>query len=634
MNIRAKSRTTIRTVLTLSLLMWSLVGLTAVKADDEVKVTRESFRRLYCMGENWKIPVYNTTDSGIVMLKADHRVLSDIARSLGRDLNWSVEEETLTGLGGLSLGVGQTSLKIGSQQIQLPIAPQNLSGAIHVPTNALEQLLDCNITVKNGSRGSIYVEPLLDGITFSNEKKDSVSLHIRTTLPIRKKVFKLSNPDRTVIDLVGVAVPKDFEDAYHEVLGDIRVGQFKSAPSVARIVIPTGGGVKLAAPKSLDLFEHKILAKWPASKGFAQVRQAKVAKATPPKRPATVKPVAPKVGENADRVVRVPSSKPKRTQLLAAKWEGEKLRLTFDKPVSYRWSRMVKGKNRFIVDFPDVIFPKRRQTLNSSVAGLKLVRIVQNMPEPRPIVRMVCDLQSPLEVLAAGQNERELVLEFPGRKIAQGGFNKGFGRTQSAAKGNYSGGRTICLDAGHGGSDPGALNRSVGVTESQVTLDITRRLARILKSQGWNVIMTRESDRDVSWAGSSAKQELGARAKTANQFDADLFVSIHANASVKTNINGTSIHWYKSSDYQLARYLQSGVMSGTGRKNRGLIKNRFYVLAHTQMPAVLIETAFLTNPKEGKLLASPVFRERVAQGIASGLTSYAAYAFPNTAAKN
>ena len=124
-----------------------------------------------------------------------------------------------------------------------------------------------------------------------------------------------------------------------------------------------------------------------------------------------------------------------------------------------------------------------------------------------------------------------------------------------------------------------------------MTLDIATKLAKLLKKQGWNVIMTRTSDRDVSWAGSSAKQELGARARVANDYGADLFVSIHANASVNPGINGTSIHWYKSADYRLARMMESGVMSATGRKNRGLVKNRFYVLAHTQMPACLLYTS-------------------------------------------
>ena len=312
-------------------------------------------------------------------------------------------------------------------------------------------------------------------------------------------------------------------------------------------------------------------------------------------------------------------------------WEGSRLKLEFSKPVEYHWSRVNTGKKRYVVDFPDVVFPQRKTKLSSHVPGVRSVRVVQNMPEPQPIVRVVCDLKSPIMVTPKGAKGRILYLNFPGRKVSASAYPRGLGHTSNKAVAKV-GGRTICIDAGHGGSDPGALNRSYGVNEKQVTLDIALNLAKVLRSQGWKVIMTRSSDRDVSWAGSSAKQELGARANVANNYRADLFVSIHANASVNRDIQGTSIHWYKSGDYRLARLLETGVMGATGRKNRGLVKNRFYVLSHTDMPAVLIETAFLTNSTEGKMLADPWYRKKIAKGIAAGLQVYAARTFTTTSA--
>ena len=74
-------------------------------------------------------------------------------------------------------------------------------------------------------------------------------------------------------------------------------------------------------------------------------------------------------------------------------------------------------------------------------------------------------------------------------------------------------------------------------------------------------------------------------------------------AAASQSANGTSLHYYKRSDYTLAGELHPNVLGSTGRLNRGIRANRFYVLAHSDMPAVLVETAFLTNPTDGSLLA-------------------------------
>src|SRR5690606_7658617 len=123
--------------------------------------------------------------------------------------------------------------------------------------------------------------------------------------------------------------------------------------------------------------------------------------------------------------------------------------------------------------------------------------------------------------LTPGEAANTLVLEIRHKTIEPSmAMLKGYGTTSFPAAGGI-----ICIDPGHGGSDPGCISRHYGVTEKEVTLDISLRLARILRSRGWNVVLTRTDDRDVSWAGSSAKEELGARVKIANDMGADVFVS-------------------------------------------------------------------------------------------------------------
>lgn len=582
------------------------------------------------MGQSWKLPVYRTSEAGELMVRADHPALSQAARAIGRDLHWSIGDLTLTGDEGMSLGVDQSI--IGERELTFP--PRAIEGAVHVPISSLEELLSAKVTVKPGVRGAIYLEPTLAKLSFIDEDDTGAVLRVETSVPVRRKVFKLSNPSRTVVDLVGVSLHRSHPGLQHPGVGTIKIGLFQSAPSITRIVIPSDDGVKVETPRSLDLFEHKIAMSWPAGRIVSNSEPQPVAVQTPVEMEPTVQiakvPTVkiPKTPTRQEPVVTIN----RRTKLLSAKWEGNRLRLDFSEPVQYRWSRLDDRKHRFLLDFPGVIFPQKKTQLKSSVPGLSNVRIVQNMPEPDPIVRLVCDLQVPLAVNTDGKAEKTLYLEFPGRKIARGEITKGVGHTGRTAPKGSAGGRTICLDAGHGGSDPGAMNPSVGISEKKVTLDITLRLAKMLRAEGWNVVLTRSVDRDVSWAGSSGKQELGARARTANKYGADLFVSIHCNASPKSSTHGTSIHWYKSGDLRLARHMEGSVMHGTGRKNRGLIKNRFYVLAHTTMPAVLVETAFLSNPKEGRLLASPAYRERIARGVAAGLRQYAAHNFPTRAA--
>lgn len=601
------------------------------------------------MGQTWKIPVYSTSESKIVLIRGDHNVLSQVARALGQSVHWSTSDTALSSSLGKSLALDQKELDIHGQVRTLDVPPTIIEGAVHIPSNGLEGLLDCRVTVK---ARSIYVEPVVKSMEFEDQDSGKARLLVKTTVPVRKKVFTLNNPKRTVVDLVGVALPKDFAAPEHSMVGKVRVGQFQLAPAITRIVIPMKGGLKAKAKRSLDLFEHEVALSWPSGR-----KPALASSSEPGRRPRAIaiKPVAPDsrqpvvkikpVGSEANDSNLVaseedPDKRPsnpdrnatqERPTLNEVRWDGNRLKLSFSQPVGYRWTRVNAGKKRFVVDFPGVIFPQKKQHLNSGIPGLQSVRIVQNMPEPQPIVRLVCDLQASIAVDADPAKETDLYLSFPGRKISNAELDRGMGHTSKKMVAN-GGGRTICIDAGHGGSDPGALNRYEGVNEKQVTLDICLKLAKLLKAQGWNVILTRSSDRDVSWAGSTAKQELGARARMANNYGADLFVSVHANASVNSAIHGTSIHWYKSADYRLARLLERGVMTGTGRKNRGLVKNRFYVLAHTTMPAVLIETAFLTNSTEGKLLAKSDYRTRIARGIAAGLQVYASKTFPTAAA--
>jgi N-acetylmuramoyl-L-alanine amidase len=174
-------------------------------------------------------------------------------------------------------------------------------------------------------------------------------------------------------------------------------------------------------------------------------------------------------------------------------------------------------------------------------------------------------------------------------------------------------GYTIVVDAGHGGHDTGARGRSS--IEKSHALDIARRLRNHLQARGANVLMTRDGDYFISLQG---------RVDFANQRGADLFVSVHINASVNKGSSGTQTFYYTATSQGLAREVHKELAKATGRPSRGISQARFFVVRHTRMPSILTESAFISNPKEEALLKDPNYRERIGRGIAQGVANYAA----------
>ena len=181
---------------------------------------------------------------------------------------------------------------------------------------------------------------------------------------------------------------------------------------------------------------------------------------------------------------------------------------------------------------------------------------------------------------------------------------------------------SIVIDAGHGGSDSGARGPN-GVTEKEVTLAVALKVQQLLQSSGANVIMTRTTDRDVSWAGSSNGQELQARVDK-TPLGAAVFVSIHCNAFSNSVTQGMETYYYWGSEEgrRLATLLNEELANFGGRFNRGVKGANFYVLKHTSIPASLVELAFITNPEEEYLLADNEYQQQLALAITRAIKRY------------
>ena len=171
--------------------------------------------------------------------------------------------------------------------------------------------------------------------------------------------------------------------------------------------------------------------------------------------------------------------------------------------------------------------------------------------------------------------------------------------------------RTIIVDAGHGGSDVGATRENI--YEKDITLDIAKRLEKILDKKGYNVVMTRSNDKYVS---------LQERVEITDKNEADLFVSVHVNSSVTPEGNGLETHYYTPQSYEFAQIVHKEFASAIDSKDRGLFKSKFYVINHTQCPSILVETGFISNPEERKELMTNQRRQKTAEAIAKGIVKY------------
>lgn len=171
----------------------------------------------------------------------------------------------------------------------------------------------------------------------------------------------------------------------------------------------------------------------------------------------------------------------------------------------------------------------------------------------------------------------------------------------------------IIIDPGHGGDDPGTIGIG-GFREKDVVLPISLDVAEILRKQDIEVIMTRDTDNFISLEG---------RTDMANDLNADLFVSIHANAInlSRPDVNGLETYYYKSGR-RLAEVIHWSILNGVEIDNRGIRRARFFVLRHSTMPAVLVEVGFLTGEVDSSRLKDPNHRRQMAEAIARGIVEY------------
>jgi N-acetylmuramoyl-L-alanine amidase/uncharacterized protein YgiM (DUF1202 family) len=163
----------------------------------------------------------------------------------------------------------------------------------------------------------------------------------------------------------------------------------------------------------------------------------------------------------------------------------------------------------------------------------------------------------------------------------------------------------VFIDAGHGGTDPGALG--YGYRESDLNLQVAKKVESKLKSKGSDIFYS-----------------LSERAEMANDYGADAFVSIHQNSAEAKSANGIETYYNrkKEEDRPLSNDIQKQVISQTGANNRGVKNAEFTVLVKSKMISALVECGFITNELEVKKLSDSSYQDKLATGIANGIEEY------------
>lgn len=190
---------------------------------------------------------------------------------------------------------------------------------------------------------------------------------------------------------------------------------------------------------------------------------------------------------------------------------------------------------------------------------------------------------------------------------------KGLIDQDQSDRSNHLQGKTIVIDAGHGGRDVGAIGISE-VYEKSLTMKTTAELTHTLTTLGANVLLTRSNDEFI---------RLGSRPLLSNLSQADAFLSIHYNSFTDlTSVDGIDTYYYHDHDKEFASLIQNELIQGTNDQDRGIHYGDFQVIRQNHQPSLLLELGFISNPEKEKLLLTNGYQKKLVKGITTGLEKY------------
>ncbi|WP_457745874.1 N-acetylmuramoyl-L-alanine amidase family protein [Sulfurimonas sp.] len=360
-----------------------------------------------------------------------------------------------------------------------------------------------------------------------------------------------------------------------------------------------------------------------------------------------------KISKNSKKI-RVKSSH----KLKSLRWKNKKLVLTFDKKLrnnQINYFTLYDSKNKKYKYVFDIHASMLTKSQNLRKDGVDKIKIAQYNPST---LRLVIENRKKLKIRFK-KDKNSLRIKIDTSHIKSRPIVKQIPKKKKSSAIRLDGNKVIVIDPGHGGKDPGATGYR-NYREKVVVLQIARKLRDILRSRGFKVYITRDRDKFI---------KLPNRTKYANKKNADIFISIHANAISKKSakkVHGIECYFLSTSrserakkvaemenstdlaemDYygkesflntlnshnivasnKLAIDLQRGALSSLKKSYKnvhdgGVREGPFWVLVGAQMPAVLVEVGFITHPTEAKRLVNRKYQKKMAEGLANGVQRY------------
>ncbi len=533
--------------------------------------------------------------------------LGPLARAFGATVAWERDgrEGTVTSRAGtvIRLTVGDPAALVAGRQVTLPVSPARRSGAVWVPAAAFLRALGAYVRV-SGDAEVIEAVAQVTAITW-HRGPDGLVVRVAATGPVKTQVSVLTDPDRLVVDILPAV--DSLKDSKMEV-GDpdvvaVRAAQFSVRPDITRVVLDLIRPV----PSTVALDDEGVAV---TVSGTATARPALPPDTSPaptglpavPNEGPATRELEHSIGAAAPEPRAVPSlpefvDVPGAFHIRAVDYriaEGTgQLAILTSQPVA-PIVRQFTYPDRLAVDLPGGVFLPRREDFEIGSRAVRNIVVVQLQDQPN-LTRVLVYFHRKTSVTTTSTDGGRMLT------IALSDIARAATRPPA-----------VVIDPGHGGPDSGAIGPT-GVREADVTLEIARMVQQALEHQHVRVVLTRTTNALVA---------LEERPDIARREGGNVFVSIHANASQYSSKKGTETYYGTLESASLAAAIQSEVVQALGEPDRGVRAADFYVIVNSPMPAVLIETAFISNPAEERLLRNPATQRRIGESIARAIVRY------------
>lgn len=414
---------------------------------------------------------------------------------------------------------------------------------------------------------------------------------------------RVINPDRVILDLQATEVPPWLQNSVVAVnrfgIKQVRIGQFQKSPAIARLVLDLDGSSPVAWQSTFDPLRGLLLLR---PNGLTTTTSQIV-----PSSPIASLP-APST-----------SSLPTTIDGLVFNGYGQ-LVIQANRAIAYRSNVDITNNTyNFTIPATRISSQLRRPVLGAN-SPIEQIRLNQVGDAVVVTIKTIAGWQIQETVRT---NPQAIALQLNSvAQVATGTIPTSRLPTSTLPKsrspqiyGNNMGRQLVVVDAGHGGDDVGATRN--GIYEKDIVLAMSMQLGRILQQMGYSVIYTRTEDIEL---------DLEPRVEIAENAKASAFVSVHVNSldAKASQVNGVETYHAPGASLgkNLAEFVHEEILASTSANDRGVRSARFHVILKTSMPAVLVETGFITNPSESAKLVDSAYQLRMAEAIARGVDRF------------